>query len=238
MKYMGSKARLSKDIVPILQDIIDKNKIKTYIEPFVGGANTIDKIKCENKIGLDNNKYLISLWQKLQSGYVIPKSLTKEEYDKIKENKDNYPEELVAIAGILATYNAKWFGGYAKITKTKIGTTRNYYDESKRNVEKQINNLNDVEFICSDYKSLLNKKIKDSLIYCDPPYEGTTKYGDNEFNHKEYWDFVREMSKDNIVICSEYNAPEDFECIFEKQLTTTMDNASRKKDTEKLFKLK
>lgn len=35
---MGSKSRITKYIVPILQDIIDKNNITTYIEPFVGGA--------------------------------------------------------------------------------------------------------------------------------------------------------------------------------------------------------
>lgn len=37
MKYMGSKSRISKYIVPIIQKYIDENAIKTYIEPFVGG---------------------------------------------------------------------------------------------------------------------------------------------------------------------------------------------------------
>ena len=44
MKYMGSKSRIKKHIVPIIQELIDKNEIKTYIEPFVGGANVIDNI--------------------------------------------------------------------------------------------------------------------------------------------------------------------------------------------------
>ena len=43
------------------------------------------------------------------------------------------------------------------------------------------------------------------------------------------------MSKSNIVLVSEYNAPKDFTCIYEKQLTTTLDKNSRKLDTEKLF---
>jgi len=50
MKYLGSKSKLAKEIVPILQNLIYKNNIKTYIEPFVGGFNVIDKIICENKI--------------------------------------------------------------------------------------------------------------------------------------------------------------------------------------------
>ena len=58
MIYQGSKNRLAKYIVPILQSYIDKNKIETYIEPFVGGGNVIDKImylakreKCVSEIG-------------------------------------------------------------------------------------------------------------------------------------------------------------------------------------------
>ena len=44
MVYMGSKNRYAPYIVPILQKTIDKHNVNTYIEPFVGGANIIDKI--------------------------------------------------------------------------------------------------------------------------------------------------------------------------------------------------
>lgn len=234
---MGSKQRLSKELVPILQNVINNNNIKTYIEPFVGGANMIDKIKAPQKMASDSNKYLIALWRELQNGYKLPNKITKKEYDEIKNNKEKFPPHLVAVAGILATYNAKWFGGYAKITKTKAGTIRNYYDESKRNVEKQIPKLKNVKFYHREYDYYNNENTKNTLIYCDPPYANSTGYKD-KFNHERYWNWARVLSKNNIVICSEYNAPDDFECIYEKGLTTTMDNASRKKNTEKLFILK
>lgn len=234
MKYMGSKQRLSKELVPILQNIINENRVDMYIEPFVGGANVIDKIKCSNKVGSDYNEFLIELWKEIQKGYEIPSELSYDDYVEIKNNKSKYPKHLVAVAGILATYNAKWFGGYARITYTKAGTIRNYYDESRRNVIKQIPNIIDVDFYYRSYEYYSNENTQNALIYCDPPYQKTTGYG-NDFNHEEYWNWVRELSKNNIVICSEYNAPNDFLCIYEKGLTTTMDNASRKKDTEKLF---
>ena len=38
MNYMGSKSRIAKYIVPIIQSYIDDYGINTYIEPFVGGG--------------------------------------------------------------------------------------------------------------------------------------------------------------------------------------------------------
>lgn len=47
MKYIGSKAKVAADIVPILQGYINEYGIKQYVEPFVGGFNIIDKIECK-----------------------------------------------------------------------------------------------------------------------------------------------------------------------------------------------
>lgn len=41
MQYLGSKNKISKHILPILLEYLDD---RTYVEPFVGGANMIDKI--------------------------------------------------------------------------------------------------------------------------------------------------------------------------------------------------
>lgn len=230
---MGSKSRIAKFIVPIIQKYIDENNITSYIEPFVGGANMIEHINCKTKFGYDTNYYLIEFFKQLQQGWnpLDNINMTKELYNDIKDNKGKYQPCMVALAGFCATYNAKWFGGYAGIVKTKIGTERNYYDEAVRNVLKQIKNLKDVQFETKNYKDL---DMHNSVIYCDPPYENTTKYKD-DFNHQEYWDWVREKSKDNVVFCSEYNAPDDFIQIWSKELTTTLDKSSRKKDIEKLF---
>lgn len=66
MKYVGSKNRLAKQLSPIIQSYIDNPNCKGYIEPFVGGANMIDKIKCDKKYGFDTHKYLIALLQQAQ----------------------------------------------------------------------------------------------------------------------------------------------------------------------------
>ena len=38
MKYVGSKSKIAKSIVPILQRVIDTHNINIYVEPFVGGG--------------------------------------------------------------------------------------------------------------------------------------------------------------------------------------------------------
>ena len=63
LKYVGSKNRLAKQLAPIIQSYVDNPLCQGYIEPFVGGANMIDKIKCDKKYGFDTHKYLIALLQ-------------------------------------------------------------------------------------------------------------------------------------------------------------------------------
>ncbi|MCW0484672.1 DNA adenine methylase [Gaoshiqia sediminis] len=65
MKYMGSKNRIAKYILPIILENRTENQL--YIEPFVGGANMIDKVTGE-RLGTDNNEYLIALLRALQTG--------------------------------------------------------------------------------------------------------------------------------------------------------------------------
>ena len=230
---MGSKARIAKELSHIINKLIVDNNINTYVEPFVGGANLIEHIRCLTKFGFDNNKYLIALLKAIKQGWkpLETVQMTKELYQDIKDNKDKYPLEMVALAGFCATYNAKWFGGFAGVVKTKIGTYRNYYEEAVKNIMKQAPRLADVIFSCADFSTL---DFEGALIYCDPPYKGTTGYKD-KFNHEAYWEWVRKMSQKNIVLCSEYEAPADFECIWQSTLTTTLDKSSRSKAVEKLF---
>ena len=38
MKYMGSKAKVARYIVPIIQEQIERSGYETYLEPFCGGC--------------------------------------------------------------------------------------------------------------------------------------------------------------------------------------------------------
>lgn len=239
MKYMGSKSRIKKYIVPILQKLIDDNDIKMYIETMVGGGNVIDSISCDIKIGNDISTPLIEFWKHMQktNGTDLPLEVTRGHYVDVKNNQstDKYPKWYIGAIGYLASYNGRYFdGGYAKTVITKTGVVRNYYDESRRNVIKQIQSLKDVMFTNKDYQEM--KVVKNTLIYCDIPYANTQNYNTfGEFNHTSFWDWVRKFSENNIVVVSELNAPDDFICIWEQEIVRTLDNKNRNKSVEKLF---
>lgn len=237
IKYVGSKNRISKYIVPIIQKCIDENNVTTFYDPFTGGANIIDKIQCENRIGNDIHKELIAMWRKLQEGWIPPDHITEEEYESVRNNKEKYPEYYVGYVGYHATFASKYFGGYARSFKSDGITTRDQSNEAYRNTMKQVPDIKNVSFICGDYKDY---EIKDAVIYCDPPYKGTTKYSINSFDHNEFWDWCRKVSKDNWLFVSEYNAPDDFKCIWNKTSLSNFDchrgnDTSKKIRTEKLF---
>lgn len=246
MKYMGSKSRIAKHIVPIIQSYIDTTNCKGYLEPFVGGANVIDKIKHHCKIGSDKNKYLIALLKWVQGGGELYGSVPKELYDKARNafntNDDTkFSDWEMGNIGFLASYNGRWFdGGYAKsgYEKTKTGMRfRDYYQEAKSNLLEQATDLFSIKFECKDYREY--KDLKGFVIYVDPPYQNTKQYANaTKFNYDEFWETMREWSKDNVVLISEETAPEDFECIWKQEVSRSIKAGDKSKSTEKLFKFK
>ena len=90
MVYQGSKNRISKFLVPIIQKYIDDNNIKTYIEPMCGSCSIIEKIKCENKIAADVNDELIALLRYVKSDpflSIAPHDCNFEHYSEVRENR-------------------------------------------------------------------------------------------------------------------------------------------------------
>jgi len=229
MKYIGSKNRLAKFILPII--LKNRTIDQTYVEPFVGGANMIDKV-IGNRIGCDNNKYLIALYEYLQNGGIFTKTdLSRDEWYDVKHNKDNYPNWYVGLVGVLGSYNGNWFSAYGGGSMTKTGKYRNYYAEGVRGLLKQ--NLTGISFIHDDYRNL--QIPENSIIYCDPPYNLANKRYKEHFNSVEFFQWCRLKSVNgHTVFISEYTAPDDFRCVWEKEIAITNPKQKHKK-VEKLF---
>jgi DNA adenine methylase len=233
---MGSKSRFVKEILPII--LKDRTPEQWYVEPFAGGMNVISEVS-GNRLANDINRYLISMWKELMNGW-IPKKITKEEYNDVRTILNNYPPYYVGWVGFNCSYSGKWFGGFAGETKTKVGTIRDYQTEAIKNVEKQVKKMAGVIFENEKYNELCVPK--QSIIYCDIPYFGTTDYKTEKFNHDEFWMWCREMKAlGHTIFVSEYDAPNDFECVWSKNVKSSLSangvSGGNKNSIEKLFKL-
>lgn len=247
MKYMGSKYRIAKHLVPILLNHMTPGM--DYVEPFVGGANIIDKIPGNNRrIGYDNNPYLIAMFRELQSGRSFPMDIDKSLYDAARHVYNGretefkhimeMDEAMLGWIGFMASANGRFFdGGFSGKSHTKTGIIRDYVSESIRNVMAQ--DLSGIIFRHSDYKDIVLEK--PSLIYCDPPYRGTKQYDTSKgFDYDFFYQWCRlKKQEGHTVIVSEYSMPDDFVCIWEKEVSSSLKAngqiSGRTISTEKIF---
>lgn len=228
MKYVGSKGRHAKQILPII--LAGRCDGQAYVEPFVGGANTLQHVTGKRIAG-DMHPYLIAMWQAVSRGWSCPPlaRMTEAAYNSYKTMKDLPVSDLSAddmaaecgLIGFGCSYGGKWFGGWARSNKPD-GTPRSHADEAKRNAEKQFPKLKGVDFHCCSYDELPIPP--NSIIYCDPPYRDTLGYSTGSFDHDKFWQWVRDMSAaGHSIFVSEYTAPDDFECVWEKGVNVYMD---------------
>lgn len=229
MKYVGSKRRIAKSILPII--LRYRRPGQCYVEPFVGGFNLIDKVGGW-RIGNDSHHYLIELFKALQQGWIPPNMITEDMYKLIASDMDSFHPRLVGFVGFNCTFGAGWMGGYAR----SKGKDRNYAAEGRNKLLRQVESIRDVQLFNKSYDAFPIPK--HSLIYCDPPYATTKIYGGvSKFESARFWEWATKQSKNgHDVFVSELNAPADWECIWTQPITINLDSRTpATKQYEKLF---
>lgn len=229
--YSGGKARLGNEIISkIIELENDRNWIgKQYFEPFcgmLGSAQYIAKLN-RNVIANDINTDIIIMWQSLKSKeWILPDSFSKEIYLNYKKSIINSPER--GFYGVACAYSGIFYAGFRH---KKI-----YFERSRKSIMNISNFLDNITFTNKNYTEF---EPENMTIYCDPPYL-SNKFGSkyfNDFDSELFWNTMRRWSKNNLVIISEYIAPSDFECIWEKKIKSTFSKKTTIR-TEKLFVLK
>jgi DNA adenine methylase len=116
---MGSKARIAKEILPIMLEYRDEGM--TWVEPMVGGGNMIDKVDGK-RIGADINKYLIEALILISDGSRLPKNnseFTETDYIECcnhlrNGSKTRFSEGMIGYAMFSFSFGAKWLGGWSR----------------------------------------------------------------------------------------------------------------------------
>ena len=226
MRYLGGKCKEANRILEVV--LRDRQPDQLYVEPFVGGCNVIDKVPGP-RWGNDFNNKLITMWQAVRDGWVPPETVTEDEYRTIRQDPCTSRDATVlhAFVACAGSWGGKWWGGYAR------GEGRNFIAEGRRHVLKQAPKLADVVFTAGSYADL--DVPYGSLVYCDPPYKGTTAYkGTGVWDPAAFWAWARLQVEGNgcRVFVSEFEAPEGWECVLEFRRKNDL---NRKDVVEKLF---
>ena len=145
MQYFGGKTKVSKQIVEYLESVRKENQ--RYIEPFIGGGIICSKMSGD-RTASDYNEYLVEMYKAVQGGYDLPEVITKEQYDYIRDNKDE-DKALTGFVGFGCSFAGKFFGGYAR------QKGYNFASGSKRSLLKKMKTMQDVKFEHKSYKDWL-----------------------------------------------------------------------------------
>lgn len=178
MQYFGGRAKIAKEIARIINLHIRKGE--RYIEPFCGGLNVTALIRPDRvRVAMDLNADLITLYKAIQEGWEIPDSVSEERYAELKASPGPSPER--GFAGFGCSFAGKFFGGYAR-DKRKHGAP--FADTAKRGLIKKFETLEGVTFTTGNFFDL---NVSGDVIYCDPPYRGTTAYKTGPFDSDAFW---------------------------------------------------
>lgn len=234
MRYLGGKSRAAKHIV---RKIVDMSDDRTrWVEPFLGGGSVAEEAARHfpTLTLSDVHPDLILMWQRAQSGWIPPTTITEKDYWLYKDSE--IPTATRGFVGFASSFGAKWFGGYAR------GESRNFADEGSRSVQRTGRALADALIVRRSYELADEDVTADTVVYCDPPYESTTSYGGTlAFDHDRFWCTTREWaSRGALVFVSEYSCDD---AIAEEVWSRPQTDGLRKRggttqSTERLFLVK
>ena len=241
MKYLGGKSKIVGNILPIM---LNNYNGDTFVDVFCGGCSVIENVpNTYRRIANDKQKYLVAMWKSLTNDKMFPMHIEKSLYDKVRDcaygRNCDFDDDFVGWVGFMASFNGRFvdagYSGHNVLLKS--GKKRDYITENINNTLKQVDKLKGVEWHYGDYFECPIPK--NSLIYCDPPYCGTKQYMTSKnFDYEMFYDWCRAMKEDgHTVFISEYNMPSDFKCIWEKEITNSMNPTITKKLIERLFTL-
>lgn len=235
MRYLGGKSKVARELCGVINRI--RKPGQPYWEPFVGGGAILERIRCSDapSYASDFNHYLIAMWQALQDGWEPPSVVTEDDYRRAKAGE--FDDALTAFIGFGCSFGGKWFGSYqmkhhTRPNRTLVSMTLNSFKRMEKSLSET--KLFHANFITTYPPG------SGMLIYCDPPYNGTSGYdATDKFDTPLFWDKCRALeAQGHTVLVSEYEAPADYSAIWSQAVISKKGmHRTTQKPRECLFRL-
>lgn len=234
---MGGKARTGKRIVQaILDDTLHRER---WFEPFMGGGNVLEHAAPHfgRSVGMDAHQDLVLMWQAVTDGWVPPEA-TETMY---RELRNSEPSALRGYIGFVPSFGGKWFGGYSGDHNHPTRGPDPFWKVGRRSIVRQagVFAAHGVRFRCRLFGEYTPRP--GTVVYCDPPYAGTTGYSTGEFDYPVFYKTLAQWASNGCsVYVSEYAVPDGVDATViwqhERQSALKSDDNSRKA-VEKLFRI-
>lgn len=222
MQYVGGKAIISKRWSNIVNQVSEG---AVLWEPFCGGLNASVNLKCRVHHLSDANEALITMWRAVIEDDWMPdlNLVSRQMHAKYEKNPDP-KDPWTAFLGFCCSFSGVWFGGY---TGFRVHSRYLRDRSSGPAVCEPLQGINSVyrtkwkledRDVTLDNGSFMDLDPPDgcTVVYCDPPYEGTEGYkAAGQFDHPGFWARCRELSDNGLhVFVSELKCPGDFEVLW------------------------
>lgn len=209
IRYSGGKTRQTRDIIPLLPDS------DMYVEPFAGAASILlhkDPVPVE--VLNDANEYVVDFFRALRSDTdrliedirATPYSRREfvratqhpspEDADVVERARRFYIRCMMSVSSTPATATE---GDWARVRRpdTQGGVARpvDAFQPDAEDLRAVADRLKRVQLEARDALRVIEEyDHADAVLYCDPPYIGSTlterKYGDLELSRDEHREFL------------------------------------------------
>jgi DNA adenine methylase len=228
MQYNGGKHACAKEIAGIIQRECSPGR---YWEPFVGAANVIcrPELGAFERLGSDIDEGIVSLLRAVRDGWTPPDYISEDAYAEARCGGPCDPA-MRAFIGYGCSFGGKYFGGYAR------SGDRNYAKNAHNSLLRQAGALVGVSLVAAPYDAAPFGKV--DVVYCDPPYAGTTACGaGGAFDSEAFWHWCEGLAAAGTrVFVSEFSAPNGWVEVWQKELRDGLRKSGASHSmTERLF---
>lgn len=218
MRYYGGKHRQSSVIIKHLKVNPKEN---AFYDLFCGALSVTVKVTDHfNTVTANDLTPLLIGYEFLIQN---PNHVLNIEEAALARNDTHHPLHYIYATG--ASYGGKYQLNPGSMLKPRDNTSnRDYYRELNDSIRNKLRRCDAVRFLNMDYRDV--ELIPNSVVFMDPPYQGTEHYYGVDcsgFDYVGFWDHCRSLSRQgHRVYVTSVVVPDDFKVLHDFGNTNAM----------------